>query len=149
MLWSCAGTLTVFGMLCTTSSMAKSKMGYALPDAGSRSVWAGASARKRGFDDTVQQSNEEAGQNQPGVFAFKLQGLSFELHNPDAAKENPRPMLGSFLCLSNGAARHVDPGGPCRRDLVRTITTVQQITTDHAVRLLSHLTQQRFRNRVI
>ena len=76
--------------------MAKSKMGYALPDAGSRSVWVGASARKRGFDDTVQQSNEEAGQNQPGVFAFKLQGLSFELHNPDAAKENLRPMSVPF-----------------------------------------------------
>ena len=71
-------------------------MGSGLHDEGNRSASMGASGRKRGFDDAVQPVNKEAGQNRPGVVAFKIQGLSSELHHPDAAKEKPPNMRGFF-----------------------------------------------------
>ena len=112
-----------------------------LHDGVSRSAWTGASAGKHGFDDAVQQVNKEAGQNRPGIVAFKIQSLNFEHHHPDAAKKNPQQGGDSSLPISNGACPSPRPWSPRRRDPMRTLTRLQQNTTGHVVRLLSHLTQ--------
>src|SRR3954451_5688580 len=141
-MWSsCAETSTVFAMCCSTWSRAKSKTGFGLHDEASRFALTVANGKKRGFVDAVQQVNKEAGQNRPGVVAFQLQGLSSELHHPDEQKKTPDNAGGS-LPISNGACPSPRPWSPHRRDPARTITRLQQIRTDHVVRLLSHLTQR-------
>src|ERR1700738_2249119 len=142
------------GINCLIWWKAKWKTAFALPSAAKRSAWTAANAERSGFVDMPQRLRRKAGQNRPGVIAFKVQGLRSSETPPkktvtSKSKSKSKPLSPNHRTQGRSAVAFfgASPVVASALDIRAgaTLTDEDNATPNrraYALRLLSHLTQR-------